>query len=75
MLFLLLLLLREPETKPLKHGEIVQNCTDLLRFMKYYQLLGRRLADPTVLETQGVNFRRAAEPSGPATPMRKDKFL
>ena len=24
----LLLLLREPETKPLKHGEIVQNCTD-----------------------------------------------
>ena len=25
-----------------------------------FKLLGRRLADPTVLETLGVNFRRAA---------------
>ena len=39
------------------------------------ELLGRRLADPTVLETLGVNFRRAAGPPGPATPMSKDKFL
>ena len=37
--------------------------------------LGRRLADPTVLETLGVNFRRAAGPLGPATPMPRDKFL
>ena len=37
--------------------------------------LGRRLADPTVLETLGVNFRHPAGPLGPATPHEKDKFL
>ena len=45
--------------------------------MQFYDfmLLGRRLADPTVLETLGVNFRRAAGPIGPVTPMPKDEFL
>ena len=38
-------------------------------------LLGRRLADPTVLETLGVNFRRAAGPSGPAPPCQETNFF
>ena len=36
--------------------------------------MGRRLADPTVLETLGVNFRRAAGPPGPAPPCEKTNF-
>ena len=33
------------------------------------------IGDPTVLETLGVNFRHAAGPIDPATPMPSDKIL
>ena len=37
--------------------------------------IGSAQADPTVLETLGVNFRHAAGPIDPATSMPSDKIL
>ena len=42
---------------------------------KLLDLLGRRLADPTVLETLGVNFRQPAGPKARLyTPHKNDIF-
>ena len=45
------------------------------QFQNCFQLLGRRLADPTVLETLGVNFRQPAGPKARLhTPRKNDIF-